>query len=225
MRAKGCRAIINVFLVPMGLLIIVCIFILMSNSGNGGISDSTRKEILKRADEMATIKWIPSYDLYDKSADFTFVKGKTYTGIPYSMDTYQAASVKEFLAKIKNSSELYGNDCSGYVSAAWGISRQNTLSLYNAVKNKEKIDGRYIEKISWEAIKPADALLLDDGKGKGHIMLYVETNKEDEDKLVVFEQNIIINTPNGSIPVARKDIRSKKSLIEDGYIPIRLMKR
>jgi hypothetical protein len=141
------------------------------------------------------------------------------------MDVYQATSAKEFLKKIKDSSELYGNDCSGYVSAAWGISRQTTLTLYNAVENKEKIDGRYIKKISWDDIKPADALLLDDGKGKGHVMLYVETNENNKDELIIYEQNIVINTPNGSTPVSRKDVRSKKTLIKDGYIPIRLMKK
>lgn len=225
MRTKGFRAIMNLFLIPLGLLIIVCVFILMSGSNNKDLSDSTRNEILKRAEEMASVKWTPKYDLKDKSAKYTFVKGKTYKGIPYSMDAYQATSAKEFLSKIKNSSELYGNDCSGYVSAAWGISRQTTLTLYNAVENKGKIDGRYIKKVSWDDIKPADAFLLDDGKGKGHVILYVESNKENKDELIVYEQNVVINTPNGSIPVARKDVRSKKTLIKDGYIPIRLMKK
>jgi hypothetical protein len=225
MRTKGYRTIINIFLIPIGLLIIFCVFILFSGSSNKEISDSTRKEILKKAEEMANVKWTPKYDLNDKSAKFTFSKGKTYTGIPYSMDVYQATSAREFLKKIKNSSELYGNDCSGYVSAAWGISRQTTLTLYNAVEKKEKIDGRYIKKISWDEIKPADALLVDDGKGKGHVMLYVESNKGNKDELIIYEQNVVINTPNGSVPVARKDVRSQKALIKDGYIPIRLMRK
>ncbi|MNF13792.1 hypothetical protein D3C80_2157590 [compost metagenome] len=56
-------------------------------------------------------------------------------------------------------------------------------------------------------------------------MLYVETNENNKDELIIYEQNIVINTPNGSTPVARKDVRSKKTLIKDGYIPIRLMKK
>lgn len=46
-----------------------------------------------------------------------------------------------FLPKINTSKKIYGNDCSGFVSIAWGISRQATLILFNAVKYGTGIDG------------------------------------------------------------------------------------
>jgi hypothetical protein len=32
-------------------------------------------------------------------------------------------------------------------------------------------------------------LLLDDGKGKGHIMLYIDIDSKDSDRINVYEQN------------------------------------
>ena len=72
-------------------------------------------------------------------------------------------------------------------------------------------------------MRPADALLIDNGKGKGHIMLYINSDKKNSDNLNVYEQNISTTTPYEPIPVARKDIRSKSELMKEGYIPIRLI--
>lgn len=185
-------------------------------------SNDERQEILNRAKAMVEVKWTPKQNIIDKYAIYAFIKGKTYYGIPYSMDSYQITSVDDFLSRISNSSVLYGNDCSGFVSAAWGISRQTTLSVFNAVKNASKIDGKTVRKISWDELVAGDALLLDNGKGKGHIMLYIDTDSKDSDKVNVYEQNVQTIFPFQPIPVARKDVRSKSSLIKDGYIPIRL---
>ena len=171
---------------------------------------------------MTEVKWIPKYNIIDKYGNYTFKKGKTYTGIPYSMDFYQVSSVSDFLSKINGSKKLYGNDCSGFVSTSWGISRQTTLTFFNAVKSKNKIDGYTVSEVSWDDLKPGDALLLDNGKGKGHIMLYINTDTKNSDRLNVYEQNISTSVPFEAFPVARKDIRSRKMLQEAGYIPIRL---
>ena len=181
-----------------------------------------RQEILNRAKAMVEVKWTPKQNIVDKYAIYAFIKGKTYYGVPYSMDSYQITSVEDFQSKISDSSVLYGNDCSGFVSAAWGISRQTTLSVFNAVKNASKIDGKTVSIISWEELAPGDALLLDDGKGKGHIMLYIDLDSKDSDKVNVYEQNVQTLFPFQPIPVARKDVRSKSSLIKGGYIPITL---
>ena len=189
----------------------------------GSMSDVLKEEALNRAKAMTEVKWSPKRNLTDKNCSYTFIKGKIYHGVPYSMDPYQVSSPSDFLSKINNSESLYGNDCSGLVSAAWGIKRQTTLSLYNGVKGGSKIGGKSVCQISWDDLKPADALLLDDGKGKGHIMLYINSDKKNSDNLNVYEQNIPTVVPFEPIPVARKDVRSKSKLIKKGYIPIRLM--
>lgn len=190
---------------------------------DSGMSDVLSEEILNKAKAMTEVKWTPQCNLIDNKGLYIFTKGKTYHGVPYSMDTYQVTSPNDFLYKINNSKIIYGNDCSGFVSAAWGISRQTTLSLYNAVKDSSKIDGKSVCKISWDDLKPADVLLMDNGRGEGHIMLYIDSDKKNSDNLNVYEQDIPTVIPFEPIPVARRDVRSKSKLIKNGYIPIRLI--
>ncbi|WP_298836834.1 hypothetical protein [Clostridium sp.] len=180
----------------------------------------SKEKILNKAKAMTEVKWIPDHNLVEKKCSYVFIKGKTYIGVPYSMDLYQVSSPNNFLSKINNSKILYGNDCSALVSTAWGIKRQTTLSLYNDIKYDSK---KYVCQISWNDLKPTDALLLDNGKGKGHIMLYIDSDKQNSDNLNVYEQNISTAIPFEPIPVARKDVRSKSILIKKGYIPIRLI--
>jgi len=186
-------------------------------------SNVLKEKILNRAKAMTEVKWIPDHNLSDKNCTYTFIKGKTYQGVPYSMGLYQVSSPENFLSKINKSKILYGNDCSGLVSTAWGIKRQTTLSLYNDIKNGSKIGNKYVCQISWNDLRPTDALLLDDGKGKGHIMLYINSDEKNSNNLNVYEQNISTVTPYEPIPVARKDVRSKSKLMKTGYIPIRLV--
>ncbi|MDP4089970.1 MAG: hypothetical protein Q8930_11955, partial [Bacillota bacterium] len=120
-----------------------------------GMSAEEREIVINRAKAMAEVKWTPQYDLPEEYCNFVFKKGTTYTGIPYSMGMYQAKNPEDFLNKISGSKVLYGNDCSGYVSAAWGLSRQTTLFFYNAVKNGTDIDGRFVCELPWEELKPA----------------------------------------------------------------------
>jgi cell wall-associated NlpC family hydrolase len=190
---------------------------------NASDTPLTRQNVLDRARAMVGVKWSPKYNIIDKYGLFIFIKGKTYYGIPYSMNFYQVSSVNDFLSKISNSKILYGNDCSGFVSSAWGLSRQTTLTLFNAVKNGSKIDGKTVSKISWKDLKPGDALLYDNGKGHGHIVLYINTDSKNSDKMNVYEQNIETLIPFEPLPLARKDIRYKSTLIKQGYFPIRLM--
>jgi len=177
-------------------------------------------EVIKRAEAMINVKWTPSYNLVSEKASYTFIKGKTYYGIPYSMGFYQVSTPDDFLSKISNSKVIYGNDCSGFVSAAWGISRQTTYTLYNAMKNNIKINQKSIQQISWNDLKPGDALLLNKTGGEGHVMLYISC---DNDNLTVYEQNIPTAVPYEPIPAARKAVRAKSKLISQGYIPIRLV--
>lgn len=100
--------------------------------------------ILNRAKEMVEVKWSPKYNIIDKYGSYVFVKDKSYYGIPYSENLYQVSSISNFLSNNRNSEILYGNDCSGFVNAAWGISRQTTLTLFNAVKKGIKIDEKTV---------------------------------------------------------------------------------
>lgn len=186
------------------------------------VPEVKRTDVINRAKAMADVKWKPKYNIKNTYGKYTFKKGKTYTGIPYTMDIYQVSSVSDFLSKIKTSKEIYGNDCSGFVSVAWGISRQTTLTIFNSVKYGSKLDGHLISQISWDDLKPGDALLKDNGEGEGHIMLYDNTDSKNSDSFYVYEQNISTLVPFETIPVARKDIRSKEALKNYGYIPIRL---
>lgn len=190
---------------------------------NTSTNTLTRNEVINMAKQMVEVTWTPKYNLKDKYSPYIFIKGKTYHGIPYSMSMYQVSSVSDFLSNINGSKILYGNDCSGFVSTCWGIKRQTTLSLLNSVKHHDKIDGKAINQISWNDLKPGDALLFDNGKGEGHIMIYDSTDSKNSNKLNVYEQNIKTLVPFQPIPVARKDTRFKNKLIKNGYIPIRLM--
>lgn len=201
--------------------------ILTSNQNNGIIETNdadanNRKDIINRAKAMVEVSWIPNYNIVDSIGHYIFLKGKTYKGIPYSMGSNQASTASEFLTHIKTSSKLYGNDCSGFVSTAWGVGRQTTLSLYKAVKNGNKIDGKSVTLISWEELKPGDALLRESGNGKGHIVLFINYDEKNNDSIHVYEQNIGTLVPFQPIPTAREDIRSKKTLEKTGYVPIRL---
>lgn len=196
---------------------------LSTNSADDNIISPSRQEVINKAEDMTEVKWTPTKNLTDKNALYIFLKGKTYCGIPYSMGSYQTTSSNDFLSKLNITNSLIGNDCSGFVSAAWGIKRQTTLSLFNAAKKGTLIDGKSVKEIPWDTIKAGDAIMHDNGKGKGHIVLYLSTDNKNSDLLTVYEQNVSTLVPFHPIPTARKDIRSKNALIKEGYFPIRLM--
>lgn len=196
------------------------------NNININVNDAdriNRENILNRAKAMVEVSWTPNYNIVDSSGHYIFLKGKKYKGVPYSIDSNQVTTASDFLARINISNKLYGNDCSGFVSSAWGVSRQTTLSLYNAVKNGNKVDGKSVTIISWEELKSGDALLRENGNGKGHILLFINFDAKNNDSVHVYEQNVATIVPFQPIPTAREDIRSKKALEKVGYIPIRLI--
>ena len=99
-------------------------------------------------------------------------------------------------------------------------------SLYalptQSIKYGNKLDGRVVSKIEWDDLQSGDALLKDNGKGEGHIMIYDAKEGGNSDNLFVYEQNVATKVPLETLPVARKDKRSKAALIDYGYIPIRI---
>lgn len=221
------KGIIGVVFLFVAIIILSFILLMDKPTPDKKTIDITRKEVLSRAESMTEVKWTPKSDLVDKYGNYTFKKNTVFYGVPYSKDNYQVTSADEFLKKITDSDKILGNDCSGFVSAAWGISRQTTLSLFDAATKRKKIDGKNVYKISWEALESGDALLRDNGKGEGHIMLFINYDADDKDKLYVYEQNIGDTDMEGTavsdiIPVARKSEKSKAYLKKEGYFPIRL---
>lgn len=167
-----------------------------------------QNEIIKRAKDMTYIKWSPPEDIVMWNSNEKFQKYKPYEGIPYTCSTNQVRSSKEFLQDLNSKNMLeymesnciepnYGNDCSGFVSAAWNIPRCTTFTIKKYAKN-----------IAFEELKPGDALLA-----YNHIMLFSNWNNKNHSSLTVYEQ-----TP----PKARIQIYSVSYLKSKKYQPIRL---
>ena len=122
--------------------------------------------------------------------------------------TFYSNTYKQDVVSIKNGKSVTehdvpmpyaGNDCSGFVSSAFGIPRHNCTGLSKSI---------LIESIKWDEIQPGDAL----NKPGSHVMLYLGQNTSNN-KLVMLEQ-----TP----PKIRKYEYTENYFIEKGYSPIRL---
>jgi hypothetical protein len=191
------------------LLLPVIIFIfVISRICSIFIFNVRQNEIIKRAKDMTYVKWIPPEDIVMWNSNEKFQKGKRYEGIPYTWSTNQVRSSKEFLQDLNSKNKLeymesnyiepnYGNDCSGFVSAAWNIPRCTTYTIKKYAKN-----------IGFEELKPGDALL-----SEFHIMLFSNWNNTNHSSLTVYEQ-----TP----PKARIQIYTVSYLKSKKYQPIRL---
>ena len=170
-----------------------------------------RQKILDNAKNMVYFEWTHKYGFSGWRAKNTFKAGVKYRGIPYSQNV-QVRNSSDFLNKIKSRKDLtvkinniimprYGNDCSGFVSAAWQIPRQTTSSVHS--------NGYVSQLSSFSNLQPGDAI----NNSKKHIMLFVRWADSSKTKAVVYEQ-----TP----PQAKESIRSVSDLKAQGYKPVRL---
>ena len=166
-----------------------------------------RQKILDNAKNMVYFEWTHKYGFSGWRAKNTFKAGVKYRGIPYSQNV-QVRNSSDFLNKIKSRKDLttkidnvvmprYGNDCSGFVSAAW----QTTSSVHS--------NGYVSQLSSFSNLQPGDAI----NNSKKHIMLFVRWADSSKTKAVVYEQ-----TP----PQAKESIRSVSDLKAQGYKPVRL---
>ena len=163
---------------------------------------AARKKVLERAKEMVEVKWTSPITFlgWRAKASYTIKKGSTNTGIPYSQTYNQVRSGKEFknvLSKMPYSYKQkmenkyitmpkYGNDCSGFVSAALGIERKTTRSLPNCTKQ-----------ISYNDLKPGDII----NKAGSHVILFAGWADALKTKMNVYEQTppkCIFHTVNRS---------------------------
>ena len=161
---------------------------------NASIS-AQRKAALTKAMQMVTVKWTCPADFptwrssggvlntvvaTDGTSSTKFIKGKIYTGIPYSMadHTYDDIAWANAISSGKittsymtgsyygnGSTTAHGSDCSYFVylalkaANAGSISYQTTATMLNS---------SYYKKIDWSDLKPADLFLKN-----GHVMMFV----------------------------------------------------
>ncbi|WP_185652883.1 hypothetical protein [Clostridium sp. DJ247] len=164
-------------------------------------------KIIHRAKDMVYLKWTPNRDIPMWNSQEKFKKGITYEGIPYTWSANQVRNSKEFLKNLSNNNlqgiedkylePNYGNDCSGFVSAAWNIPRCTTHNIQ-----------KYTKEIDFKQLRPGDALLAEE-----HIMLFSNWNDTNHTKLTVYEQ-----TP----PKARMTTYSISYLHSENYRAVRL---
>ncbi|MCX7749938.1 MAG: hypothetical protein N2645_24115 [Clostridia bacterium] len=209
------------------------------------INGQTQNAMVQRAEEMLNVKWRPAKDLR-KWRSGVFTAGTDYIGVAYSQTWYYQKSGEEFKKSLEEKKDFYenfsvktykgeivacpkyGNDCSGFVSFAWGISRQSTYSMFDAFEKKDasfkSMWGR-LEKVgpndfslrnpskehlyaAYDHLKTGDALL-----NNGHVMFFYKKVEGSKDQYIVYEQ-----TP----PKAKITIFTKSTLADKKYVPVRL---
>lgn len=160
-----------------------------------------RLEIKNRAADMVSLIWRPTSNLVGWNGEMTFYANEYYWGIPYSQTPNQV-DTDGFTASMSNSNfyttyvrvnkdgsttsmPMYGNDCSGFVSFAWGIFRTTTATFIG-----------YPSIGDYSNLESGDAVVYrNNEKNEGHIIL-VGTNwvtppagsDETEPYLVCYEQ-------------------------------------
>jgi hypothetical protein len=189
-------------------------------------SSAERDSILAKASAMYNFTWVPTRNVRGWKGNTTFEAGKSYRGMPYSQTAYQKDNTG-FLNALSNDSTFYddytrfdiimpkyGSDCSGYVSFAFGISRQTTASFITGIKN-----GTYPKVGSYNANSPSyndlynaygslqygDAVVKD-----GHAFLIAHSYGSSGTSYICYEQ-----TP----PSAQYTIWTRSDLANKGYMP------
>ncbi|MBQ7776273.1 MAG: hypothetical protein IJ379_10170 [Lachnospiraceae bacterium] len=188
------------------------------------MTNEQRLRYVANANAMVAYSWTPTSTLTGWRGNYAFVAGTTYHGIPYSQTEYQT-DLDEFISSLNQADfyssytsggvvmPKYGNDCSGFVSFAYELPRQNTTQLLYSLRN-----GAYKRIGSYDADNPTynelmssypymtagDALVK-----QGHAM-FVASNMSDENYCIMYEQ-----TPG----YARTTQWTYTELAEDGYMP------
>lgn len=149
------------------------------------LTTDVREQIRLKALAMCSYAWRPSKDLIGWKNRYTFKKDKGVLGIPYSQTPYQSDEESFHTARTekndfydplyftsgntKYAQPRYGNDCSGFTSFCWGISRQNLLDSY-------------------ELMQLGDAVVYRNSlNSSGHVFI-IAVNFTNENKVQCFEQ-------------------------------------
>ena len=133
-----------------------------SFSNNGisinALTPTERENILTKASAMYNVYWTPTSNVRGWKNGNTFYAGTSYKGIPYSQTEYQRDDTNfrisesgfyDNYTRFNIIMPKYGNDCSAYVSYAFGLSRKITTDYINGIKN-----GTYPKVGSYNANSP-----------------------------------------------------------------------
>ena len=171
-------------------------------------SDKNRIAALDKAKAMATVRWTAPCDFVtwcsskgsynkviatDGKESTTYVKGKTYVGIPYSMNNHSYDEQKwlKILPNISTTSmaatyynhnkkgTALGIDCSYFVYTCFKNTTVANNLKYQTTKSMLNSDD-YTQLKNYSELQPADLLLKN-----GHVMLFV--GKTANGKYAVFE--------------------------------------
>lgn len=130
------------------------------------ITNNERDNIIARGKEMLNVSWVPAKDLEGWRKQHIFKKGVQVTGIPYTQNSQKNAS--GFLASLSagdfydsvtlNNKVMprYGNDCSGFLSFSWNISRNTTYDFTTGINTENNIEASGWKQIdgSWYYFLP-----------------------------------------------------------------------
>lgn len=161
----------------------------------------SRQESLDKALKMINVTWTSAKRFLgwknSNDTEFWFEAGKTYSGIPYTQTDFMvdedefihALSEPDFYTVWANTDgremARYGNDCSGFISIAWGQERTGTVTMFDAIGttykkvgsyNKDNIDAAELKR-AYNSLQPGDAVV---SKEKTHAFLIVSVNPADQ---------------------------------------------
>lgn len=191
---------------------------------------TTRTAIRNRAYDMINCTWTPTSNVTGWKSGKIFYANTQYTGIPYSQTSNQvnyitftnalnfSSDFYDTLTINGNDMPMYGNDCSGFLSLCWAISRHTTWTFYTDIRdgNFDKVgsysatsttSATYQDLVdSYESLLPGDGL---NSAAEGHALV-VMTNMTSQDKIYCFEQ-----TPY----TCRITVWTYSKLANDDYYP------
>lgn len=157
----------------------------------------SRQESLDKAVKMIDVAWTPVKKFMGwrntNGTEYWFNAGQQYKGIVYTQtdnmvdeDSFLAAMSKPDFYDIWTSSAgremaSYGNDCSGFVSIAWGQPRTGTVTMFDGIGTKYKKVGTYDKnkmlaselKTAYNLLQPGDAVV---SSAKKHTFLIKSVN-------------------------------------------------
>ena len=181
-------------------------------------------QVVNVAKEMTEYTWTPQKKLIGWNGH-VFEAGVAVTGIPYSQSANQVNKNLFASALLKadfydscirsdgTAMPKYGNDCSGFVSYSWGISRNTTSSFISGIRSGTyKKVGSYNAnshstselKEAYKSLQPGNAVVK-----SGHTFL-IASNDVSNSRVYVYEQ-----TP----PKAIYRSWTYSSMASNGYMP------
>lgn len=177
--------------------------IIARNNMARDMTSEQRLRYVGNANSMVNCSWTPSANLTGWRSGYVFYAGQSYRGIPYSQ-TVNQVNKEGFLNSLGNSNfystyynsqnvamPRYGNDCSGFVSMAYEIPRQNTTQFINGVKNGtyKRIGSYDPNNLTRDALLSSYAnMTAGDALVKEGHALFVASNMSGESYCIMYEQ-------------------------------------